>query len=139
MSKIDVVRAAMVEAMKAKDKERKDSLSMLLSALKNAQIDKREAPLTEDEENAIVKKEIKQVKETIETAPADRTDIIDEAKKRLAVYQEFAPADMTEDQIRETIAKVLAWDRSPDSKGQRKDHEIPDAARKGEGRRQDRK
>lgn len=34
MSKIDVVRAAMVEAMKAKDKERKDSLSMLLSALK---------------------------------------------------------------------------------------------------------
>ena len=109
MSKIDVVRAAMVEAMKAKDKERKDSLSMLLSALKNAQIDKREAPLTEDEENAIVKKEIKQVKETtIETAPADRTDIIDEAKKRLAVYQEFAPADMTEDQIRETIAKVLA-------------------------------
>ena len=108
MSKIDVVRAAMVEAMKAKDKERKDSLSMLLSALKNAQIDKREAPLTEDEENAIVKKEIKQVKETIDTAPADRADIIDEAKKRLAVYQEFAPADMTEDQIRETIAKVLA-------------------------------
>ena len=107
MSKIDVVRAAMVEAMKAKDKERKDSLSMLLSALKNAEIDKRE-PLTEEEENAIVKKEIKQVKETIETAPADRTDIIDEAKKRLAVYQEFAPADMTEDQIRETIAKVLA-------------------------------
>ena len=27
MSKIDQVRAAMVEAMKAKDKERKDSLS----------------------------------------------------------------------------------------------------------------
>ena len=107
MSKIDVVRAAMVEAMKAKDKARKDSLSMLLSALKNAQIDKR-ADLTEDEENAVVKKEIKQVKETIETAPADRADIIDEAKKRLAVYQEFAPADMTEDQIRETIAKVLA-------------------------------
>ena len=39
MSKIDVVRAAMVEAMKAKDKARKDSLSMLLSALKNAEIE----------------------------------------------------------------------------------------------------
>ena len=59
MSKIDQVRAAMVEAMKAKDKERKDSLSMLLSALKNAEIDKRE-PLTEDEANAVVKKELKQ-------------------------------------------------------------------------------
>ena len=32
MSKIDDVRKAMVEAMKAKDKDRKDSLSMLLSA-----------------------------------------------------------------------------------------------------------
>ena len=74
MSKIDVVRAAMVEAMKAKDKARKDSLSMLLSALKNAQIDKR-ADLTEDEENAVVKKEIRQTQETYDMAPADRTDI----------------------------------------------------------------
>lgn len=107
MSKIDVVRKAMVEAMKAKDKARKDSLSMLLSALKNAEIDKRE-PLTEEEENAIVKKEIKQTKETMETAPADRADIKSEAAARLAVYEEFAPADLTEDQIRQVIAEVLA-------------------------------
>ena len=98
----------MVEAMKAKDKERKDSLSMLLSALKNAQIDKREAPLTEDEENAIVKKEIKQTKETLELAPADRADIREEAQARLAVYQEFAPEDLTEEQIAEVIKSVLA-------------------------------
>ena len=46
---------------------------MLLSALKNAQIDKREAPLTEDEENAIDKeKRSSRSKETIDTAPADR-------------------------------------------------------------------
>ncbi|MEY8338769.1 GatB/YqeY domain-containing protein [Lachnospiraceae bacterium 62-35] len=106
MSKIDVVRAAMVEAMKAKDKERKDSLSMLLSALKNAQIDKRE-PLTEEEENAVVKKEIKQTKETYELAPADREDIKEEAAKRIAVYQEFAPEDMNEEQIQEVIKEVL--------------------------------
>lgn len=107
MSKIDIVRAAMVEAMKAKDKGRKDSLSMLLSALKNAEIDKR-SPLTEDEENAIVKKEIRQTQETFDTAPADRTDIKDEAAARLAVYREFAPADMTAEQITEVIKGVLA-------------------------------
>ena len=106
MSKIDVVRAAMVEAMKAKDKERKDSLSMLLSALKNAEIDKR-APLTEDEENAIVKKEIKQVKETMDTAPDDREVIREEAAKRLAVYKDFAQADLTPEQISEVIESVL--------------------------------
>ena len=106
MSKIDTVRAAMVEAMKAKDKARKDSLSMLLSALKNAQIDKRE-PLTEDEENAIVKKESKQPQETYDMAPADRTDIREEAAARLAVYREFAPEDMSVEQIKEVIAQVL--------------------------------
>ena len=51
MSRTDVVRAAMMEAMKAKDKTRKDALSMLLSALKNAEIDKRE-PLTEEVERS---------------------------------------------------------------------------------------
>ena len=106
MSKIELVRAAMVEAMKAKDKDRKDSLSLLLSALKNAEIDKR-SPLTEDEANAVIKKELKQTKETMDTAPADRTDIIEEARKRMEVYQEFAPADLTVDQITEIINGVL--------------------------------
>ena len=35
MSKIDEIRAEMVTAMKNKDKERKETLSMLLAALKN--------------------------------------------------------------------------------------------------------
>lgn len=107
MSKIDEVRAAMVAAMKAKDKERKDSLSMLLSSLKNAEINKR-SPLTEEEENAVVKKEIKQTRETMETAPKDREDIIEEARKRMEVYQEFAPVDMSPEQIKKTIEQVLS-------------------------------
>ena len=107
MTKIETVRAAMVAAMKAQDKPRKNALSMLLSALKNAEIDKRE-PLTEDEANVVVKKEIKQTQETYDTAPADRQDIRDEAAARLAVYKEFAPADMSAEQIREVIAQVLA-------------------------------
>lgn len=106
MSKIDTVRAAMVQAMKEKNKERKDALSMLLSVLKNAEIDKR-APLTEDEENAVVKKEIKQCQETYDSAPADRTDIKDEAALRISVYKEFAPEDMSVEQIREVIQSVL--------------------------------
>ena len=51
----------MVKAMKAKDKERKDSLSALLSALKNKAIDKRE-DLTPEEEGQVILKEIKQAR-----------------------------------------------------------------------------
>ena len=106
MSKIDEVRSAMVAAMKAKDKDTKETLSALLAALKNKAIDKR-ADLTEEEEIQVILKEIKQTKETLEMTPSDRTDIIDECKKRLAVLEDYAPKMMDETEIKEAIASVL--------------------------------
>ena len=107
MSKIDTVRGAMMQAMKDKDKARKDALSLLLSALKNKAIDKR-ADLTEEEENAVIFREIKQAQETVDTTPADRTQIIEEAKLRISVYSEFVPKLMDEAEIREVITAVLS-------------------------------
>ena len=107
MSKTDEVRKAMVEAMKAKDKETKDTLSMLLAALKNKAIDKRE-DLTEEEEVQVVLKEIKQTKESLEMTPADRTDLIEEFQKRIAVLEGFAPKMMDADEIKAIISGVLA-------------------------------
>ena len=107
MSKTDEIRAEMVKAMKNKDKDRKETLSMLLAALKNKAIDKR-ADLTPEEEFEVIKKEIKQTKETMDLAPADRTDIIDQCKARLAVLSEFAPEEMSEDAIHAVIQEVLA-------------------------------
>lgn len=107
MSKTDEVRKAMVDAMKAKDKETKDALSLLLAALKNKAIDKR-ADLTEEEEVQVILKEIKQTKETLELTPAERTDLIEEGKKRLAVLEKFAPKMMDADEIKAIVAGVLA-------------------------------
>jgi len=107
MSKIDTVRSAMMQAMKDKDKARKDALSLLLAALKNKAIDKR-ADLTEEEENAVIFREIKQAQETVDTTPADRTQIIEEARLRMQVYSEFAPKLMGEAEIREVVSAVLA-------------------------------
>lgn len=106
MSKIDIVRAAMVSAMKSGDRARKDACSMLLSVLKNAAIDVRR-DLTEDEENSVVLKEIKQTQETLDTTPAERTDIIEQCRLRISVYQEFAPRLMNEEEIRAVILEVL--------------------------------
>ena len=106
MSKIDEVRSAMMAAMKAKDKERKDALSALLTALKNKAIDKR-ADLTEEEETQVILKEIKQLKETIEMTPADRTDILTECNSRLAVLEQYAPKMMDEAEIKAVVSEVL--------------------------------
>lgn len=106
MNKQELVRNEMVKAMKEKDKPKKETLSLLLAALKNAEIDKM-GILSESEEDAVVQKEIKQTKETLDLAPADRTDIIQECKYRIEVLSQFAPKMMTEEEIEATIAGVL--------------------------------
>ena len=107
MSKIDVIRKEMMNALKAGDTKRKDALSLLLAALKSKQIDKREE-LTEDEENAVVLKEIKDAQEAIDTSPKDRTDIIEQYQTRINVYTEFAPKMMDEAEVKEVIGSVFA-------------------------------
>ena len=72
----------------------------------NCKFDKRE-DLTEAEENAIIAREIKQTKETKDSCPADRTDIMEECDARLAVLKEFAPEEMSEEQIKAEIKAVL--------------------------------
>ncbi len=106
MSKIEEVRGDMVKAMKAGDKETKETLSMLLAALKNKAIDKRD-DLTEEEETQVIMKEIKQTKEALEMTPADRTEIIEDCNKRLAVLEQYAPKMMDEAEIREVISATL--------------------------------
>lgn len=106
MSKIDVVRSDMMAAMKAGEKEKKNALSALLTALKNAAIDKR-SDLTQEEEDSIVLKEIKVLKESIESSPADRTEFIEDCQFRIDVMQAYAPVFMSEDEINATIQGVL--------------------------------
>ena len=101
-----MLRNEMIKAMKNKDKRRKDALSMLLTALKNAEIDARGA-LDETQENVVIKKEMKQLQETYDSAPDYRNDIKEDAEFRISVCKEFLPEDMTEDQIMNVINETL--------------------------------
>lgn len=107
MSKIDEVRAEMMKAMKNGDKARKDVLSLLLSALKAKWVDKH-VDLTVEEENDVIQKEIKQTKETMETAPKDRTDILEKSRFALSVLAEFAPKGLSDEEVAALLQKTLA-------------------------------
>lgn len=106
VKKQDLVREEMIKAMKEKNKPKKETLSLLLAALKNAEIDKMRV-LSPEEEDAVVQKEIKQTKETLEMTPDDRIDIIQQCNNRLAVLQQFAPQMMNEAEIEKVISDVL--------------------------------
>ena len=107
MSMIDVVRADMVAAMKAKEKEKKEVLSMLLADLKNYAINNR-VELTDEAAAQVVLKQIKQLKETLSLTPADRTDIINECNFSISVLQNYAPEMMDKDAIEKVIKETLA-------------------------------
>ena len=101
------VRAEMVLALKENNKARKSALANLLNHLTMAEKEKR-SELTSDEENTVVLKVAKQINETIESCPADRTDIRESAQFELNVVNEFAPKMMNEDEIELVINSVLA-------------------------------
>lgn len=106
MSRQEEIRKNMFAAMKGGNKKLKDSLSMLLQALQKAEKEKM-APLTEAEEASVILKEIKQLNETIEACPKERADIINECKERIAVFTLYAPTQMSGQEIRAEIGKVL--------------------------------
>ena len=107
MALMDDVRAGMMAAMKNKDKVRKDALSALLAAMKSKMIDNK-GQLSEDDAIAVVAKEIKQLKETMDTAPESYVKVKEECAAKIAVLSEFMPKQMDEEEIKEVIRGVLA-------------------------------
>ena len=106
MSKVDEIRSEMVVAMKTKQKQRKEVLSLLLGDLKNVEINSR-TTITDEEGDQVILKQIKQLHETLSLTPADRTDIIDECNFSISVLEEYAPKMMDEAEIKSIIEETL--------------------------------
>lgn len=107
--KMETLQADMIAAMKARDKARKDAISSLVSAVKKAGIDAgcRE-DIPEETVNQVILKELKTVKEQIDTCPADREDLIKEYQFRHSVISEYAPKMMDEDEVNKFINEHFA-------------------------------
>ena len=97
---VEKLNEEMFEAMRKRDRVRKDTLSALLGAIKKAAIDKKcKDCIPESLVTEVILKEQKTINEMIDTCPADRENTLIEYKARAAVIAEFAPTMMTEDEI----------------------------------------
>jgi len=110
---IDILRKDMVAAMKAKDKVTKDAISSLIAAIKKVAIDEGvRDDIPEDLVDRVILKELKSVKEQVDTCPAEREELLAEYKAAYEVVEKYAPKQMSEAEIRELIttkfAEVLA-------------------------------
>lgn len=116
---LEVLQKDMIAAMKARDKERKDSISSLVSAVKKVGIDNGcRDNIPEDIVDSVILKEIKSVKEQIDTCPADRTDLLEQYKARYDVFIEYAPKLLSEDEVREILTTKFADVIATKNKGQ---------------------
>ena len=130
----EALQKAMIEAMKAHDKARKESISLLYSAAKKVGIDNgcRDNVPEEMVDQAILK-EVKTVKEQIETCPADRTELLEEYKARLAVFEEYAPKMMSAEEIEALLKEKFAEVIASKNKGMIMKNVMPELKGKAEG------
>lgn len=116
--KLKDLQDAMIAAMKAKDKARKDSISALVSAVKKAGIDAGcRDDIPEDMVSQVILKELKSVKEQIDTCPDSREDLLAEYKARYEVMSEFAPKLLSAEEVKEILTSKFAEVLATKNKG----------------------
>ncbi len=104
----DTLHTQIVEAMKAHDAVRLSTLKMLSSALTYEKIAKQHE-LTADEELAVVKKEAKKRKDSIEAYQnAGRQELADQEKQELTILEEYLPEEMGDAELEKLVAEALS-------------------------------
>jgi uncharacterized protein YqeY len=108
MSIGEKIQADIVVAMKARDEHKLTTLRMVKSALKNKEIDKREA-LTDAEESQILTTLLKQRRESVEQfTKGNRPELAEKERVEIAMIEDYLPKAASEDEIRAVVQGALS-------------------------------
>lgn len=103
------IMADMKDAMRAKDSVRLDTIRFLQSAIKYKEVELRPNAITADDVLGVVKKLVKQRKESIEQfQQAARQDLVDKEQAELKVLEGYLPQQMSKEQIESVVTEVIA-------------------------------
>ena len=136
MALIDQIKKDMMTAMKEKNQEKKNAISSLVDAAKKIVIDKGgdRVNIPDDIVSSVVLKELKTIKEQIDTCPADRKDLLTEFKNRYAYVEAYAPKLMSKDEIMKLINDKFAEIVASKNKGQIMKNIMPELKGKADGK-----
>lgn len=99
---------ALKDAMRAKDKPRKSTLRMALSAVKLAEVERRDE-LEDEAVLRILQKEVKTRRELIEDAEkADRPDMVREAEAEIKILEGYLPQALSSDELQTLVVEAIA-------------------------------
>ena len=98
----------MKSAMRAKDSVRLGAVRLLLSAIKQREVDER-IELTDTDVIAVIEKMLKQRRDSIAAfESANRTDLADIEKFEVGVLQTYMPKQLSDDELNQIITQVIA-------------------------------
>jgi uncharacterized protein YqeY len=120
MSLKEQLRSDMADAMRTGDKEKRDTLRLLLAAVKQVEIDEQKE-LTDDDVVEVLNKQAKQRRESIaDYGAAGREDLVHEEEAQLAIIETYLPTQLSREQITELAGQVIAdiGAESPEDMGQ---------------------
>lgn len=108
MSLKDKLTDEMKDAMRSQDKLRLSTIRMLLSAVKNKEIDLR-VKLTDEEVIETITSQVKQRRDSIEQfTNAGRLDLVEKEEAELKILQGFLPKQLTPEEIDSEVEKAVA-------------------------------
>ncbi len=98
----------MKAAMKEKNQDKLNAIRFIQSAIKYREIEVRPEAITNDEVMGVIKKLVKQRKESIEQyQAAARQDLADKEIMELKILENYLPAQMSKEQIEKIVAEVI--------------------------------
>ena len=101
------IEADLKSAMKAGDKTRVATLRLLLAALKNEKIQAQRA-LTADEFEAVLRRAVKQRRDSIEQyARGGRQDLVDAESRELVIIEEYLPKGISDAEIEVALRDII--------------------------------
>ena len=96
------------EAMKSKDQIRLDTLRFLQAAIKNREIELRPHPISEEEILGVIKKLVKQRKESItQYQQGGRADLVSKEQAELSILEAFLPQTLSVEQTEALVLSVI--------------------------------
>jgi uncharacterized protein YqeY len=102
------LRAALVAARKAQDRDRTLVLSTILAAVKNREIELARE-LTDEDVTDVLRRGIKTRRESVEQyVKGGRDDLAAAERAQIGVIQEFLPLEVDPDEIRRAVREVIA-------------------------------
>lgn len=115
----DKIQSQIADAMRAKDQVRLVTLRGMIAAFTNESVALKRTPrdkLSDEEAIAVIRRLVKQRKDSIEQfEKGGRKDLADNEKAELKILEEFLPAQMSEEKIREIVEKTLQQAQSDNS------------------------